>query len=155
MIENVEEFAAELKIEFFGDLGVLGNGEIGIEEVGADNGVAAQVSGVTGAGDDGIGTSTGLSGCAVECARHGKGCVRRRGAIRDGGLRSGRRSVERLTQNCVGKVLCWVAGATDRTQEIRTHGKGNPRTRTDGEGWITRFPPFESWLRSPRCDTSR
>ena len=40
MIENVEEFASELKIEFFGDLGVLHNGKIGIEEVGTDNGIA-------------------------------------------------------------------------------------------------------------------
>jgi hypothetical protein len=40
MIEDVEEFASQLNIEFFGDLGVLRNGEIGIEEVGADNGVA-------------------------------------------------------------------------------------------------------------------
>lgn len=72
MIENVEELASELKIEFFGDLGVLRNGEISIEEVGANNGVAGQVSGVTGAGDDGISTSAGLSGFAVECARYGK-----------------------------------------------------------------------------------
>jgi len=44
MIKNIEEFGAKLQIEPLGDFGVFGDGEIGVHEIGTDDGVTTEVT---------------------------------------------------------------------------------------------------------------
>src|SRR5689334_351597 len=61
MIEDIEEFRAELRVNALGDSRILGHVEVGVDETRAGNGVAPEVAEVTGTGDGSV------------CARRDKG----------------------------------------------------------------------------------
>ena len=44
MVEDVEEFRAELEAEALGEARVLGGGEVNVDETGADEGIALDVA---------------------------------------------------------------------------------------------------------------
>src|ERR1700735_1916769 len=48
MIEQIEQFGAELQVKALGDFGVLGHGEVGVNEIRPGERVSAQIAGMAG-----------------------------------------------------------------------------------------------------------
>ena len=77
MVEDVEHLASELEIETFGDLSVLGDGEVSVEEPRAGDGVAPEVSRMAAAGNDGVIVAARTCGGGASQAGPCESCVRR------------------------------------------------------------------------------
>ena len=75
MVEDVEHLASELETEPFGDLSILGDGEVSIEETWAGDGVAPEGSRMAAAGNDGV--IVAARGCRGGASQAGprKSCV--------------------------------------------------------------------------------
>ena len=76
VVKDIEYLAAKLEVKPLGDLGVLGDGEVGIQESRASDGVAPEASGMTAAGNSrvvvGASSCRGAAGSAGKC----EGCAR-------------------------------------------------------------------------------
>src|SRR5215469_18043252 len=90
MVENVEQFGAELHVEPLGYFRVFGHRKIGVQEVRSDNRISPKGPGMTGAGNDGIDPEARRGRVAAgrnvaEGAGDRKRCIGRRRARRNAG----------------------------------------------------------------------
>ena len=118
MVENIEELGPELESKSFRDLRVFGDREIGVEEIGSGDGIAAQGSRMARARDDRINSKVWRSrNIADRNAAEGAG-------NRERSIRRGRtvwncrgtaleRTVERLAELRVREVLIRTSRTAD------------------------------------------
>ena len=139
MVEDIEQFGAELQIEAFGDLRILGDREIGVDESRTGDGVAAKAAWMARARHDWISVASGLSGRAVEQAGYGQRCVHGWPASWDRGRAARRNSVERFAQHGIPEVIRRIPGCSNCRENVGPHGERNSWARSDGERGIQRI----------------